>query len=157
MIPAILALFVLALAWVGWLGAGVFLMWRGVRGRLVDRDPRCGRCDYILLGFLSRPSRCPECGSRLLRPGAVRLGRREPRRSLVMAAALMMLLGLSPAVVAVAPSGASLHSAPATQTLSFCSLVPFPVREFRTGVPCFARVAWHPTIGTTRLAQWKLH
>ena len=106
MIPAILALFVLALAWVGWLGAGVFLMWRGVRGRLVDRDPRCGRCDYILLGFLSRPSHCPECGSRLLRPGAVRLGRREPRRSFIMAGTLMMLLGLSPAVVALSSRSA---------------------------------------------------
>ena len=84
MILAILALFVLALVWVVWFGAGVFLAWRGVRGRLVDRDPRCGRCGYILLGFVSRPSHCPECGSRLLRPGAVRLERREPRRSLVM-------------------------------------------------------------------------
>ncbi|MHC4413962.1 MAG: hypothetical protein ACYS0G_01630 [Planctomycetota bacterium] len=112
MIPAALAIFVLAVVWVGVLGLGAAVAWRGLRGRLVDRDPRCGRCAYILVGFPRRPQRCPECGFRLLRPGAVRLGRHEPRRALIVAGGLILLAGLSPVGVGLGSDGAAATTNP---------------------------------------------
>jgi hypothetical protein len=83
MVAAIAVILVCSLAWVGLMAWGVILAWRGIRGELVDRKPRCGRCGYMLISDPHRPVRCSECGSGLLGPGAVRLGARRRRMPLV--------------------------------------------------------------------------
>ena len=92
MVVAILVIFLLALAWVGVMGLGMVLAWRGARGELVDRAPRCRRCGYLVLSCPHRPARCSECGAGLLGPGAVRLGARR-RRGGLLAAGLAILGG----------------------------------------------------------------
>jgi hypothetical protein len=83
MIAAIAVILVCSMVWVGLMAWGAVLAWRGLRGELVDRKPRCGRCGYVLISDPQRPVRCSECGAGLLGPGAVRLGTRRRRMSLV--------------------------------------------------------------------------
>jgi hypothetical protein len=58
--------------------AGVVLLVRGTRGRLVDKHPYCERCGFDLVASLPAP--CPECGSDTDAPNSVRVGRWERKR-----------------------------------------------------------------------------
>jgi len=62
---------------------GIILVFRGLRGTPEFSEPHCRRCDYDVraLDWTSETRICPECGSDLTRPGAVRFGhyRRRPR------------------------------------------------------------------------------
>lgn len=56
---------------VSFVGLGVFCLWASRSYRRVnDTEPRCDRCGYIVRGLPS-PT-CPECGSDLSPPGAIR-------------------------------------------------------------------------------------
>jgi hypothetical protein len=67
------------------------MWWRGERRE--GREPHCGRCNYNLTGAVDK--RCPECGALFIEAG-VKLGRPAgrgvPRRSLIVAVALLGVL-----------------------------------------------------------------
>ena len=63
----------------------------GRRRRRPTGEPRCAHCDYILIGLPS--NRCPECGTLIDGPGALR-GQR--RRSRVRTATGVLLVAASP-------------------------------------------------------------
>jgi hypothetical protein len=96
--------FVLAALWVGVVGLGVTMVWRGLRGRFGDRRPRCIACGYVLVGAARLPPRCSECGTEISGPRAYRLGPRERRWSLVMMGALTMLLCATPLALLYRPA-----------------------------------------------------
>jgi hypothetical protein len=91
---------------------GVILLRRGVRGRLVDNDPRCRACDYLLVHLSILPARCPECGLRLS-PANVTEGARAPRWGMVLAGAMLATLGLAPMAAPLIPSAPIAPVAPA--------------------------------------------
>ena len=70
---------------------GCTLILIGRRGRRIDDHPVCRRCGYDLTGLPTERDKCPECGSDLRRPRAVRRGRRE-RRGIFVAIGLLLLL-----------------------------------------------------------------
>ncbi len=101
----IVALFMLAVVWGTVPAAGLALLAVGLRGRVIDRRPRCRSCEYLLVGFQSRPARCPECGAALSSPGRVVLGRRAPFPARSLLGAAMILAGACPLlVVALRPA-----------------------------------------------------
>lgn len=69
----------------------------GLRGRMIDDDPRCSRCRYNLTSLTAQ--RCPECGTQI-NAGTVRFRRRVRSRPVLISAGV--------AAVALALSGASL-------------------------------------------------
>jgi hypothetical protein len=81
-------------------GVGLLIWWR--RGTRINDHPTCGRCGFDLVGLVSGGSTrtdadakaCPECGSSLARPRAVRTGvrcRRHGRLAVVIAACLLAI------------------------------------------------------------------
>ncbi|MFG0329273.1 MAG: hypothetical protein ACF8PN_05175 [Phycisphaerales bacterium] len=70
--------------------AGVALIVRGWKHRVVDGGRYCRACDYRV--DLSASVVCPECGAGLERPGAVSKGRREPRRGAMLAGCALTLM-----------------------------------------------------------------
>ena len=74
------------------LALGVVMLYRGLRGRMLDHYPRCRRCGYVTLRQTrdTRPRLCSECGADLRLPDAVRYGRRFPRMGLVAAAVALI-------------------------------------------------------------------
>jgi len=66
-----------------------------LRGRRVDDQPLCRKCDFDLTGKPDSSIRCPECGSDVTHPRAVRIGHREKRRGWAAGAVGVMLLCLS--------------------------------------------------------------
>ncbi len=99
----IVGILILAVAWATTLAAGAALVVVGLRGRVVDWQPRC-RCNYLLVGFEVRPARCPECGAALANPGQVRLGRRSPRVALSILGIATVLAALSPVLGVMRPA-----------------------------------------------------
>jgi hypothetical protein len=83
LLAASLALLVLAAA----------LLALGVRGRIVDDHPICRKCRFDLVG-LAAPSNCPECGTALHNPTAIRHGARRRRPAAVVVGSLLLLIGL---------------------------------------------------------------
>src|SRR6478672_8570497 len=84
------------------IGAGLFLIVRGIRGQALLSEPHCAGCGYDLRGHLMQQSdsrRCPECGSDLNVPGAVKLARYGRRPRLIAIGAGLLLL---PAVLVAA-------------------------------------------------------
>lgn len=75
--------------------AGLAVGVAGWYGRRVGYRPICRRCGYDLFGRLfgrqSGTRVCPECGADLGAPHAVRTGRQVSRRSLLSAAAVLVL------------------------------------------------------------------
>jgi hypothetical protein len=53
---------------------GLWLLWRGWRGRRVGDSPFCAKCGYSLVGRAS--DRCPECGADVSNPSGVAYGQR---------------------------------------------------------------------------------
>jgi hypothetical protein len=74
---------------------GVVLVSLGLRGRRLDDHPVCRRCRFDLSGTPGR-ALCPECGSKLEIPAAIRIGNRSRRSGLVaagIACVVLLLLG----------------------------------------------------------------
>src|SRR4051794_15986477 len=63
-----------------------------LRGRRVDDHPICRRCGFDLFGKPADSDVCSECGARLGWRGATRIGRREGRRGLALAAGTGVLV-----------------------------------------------------------------
>ncbi|NJL31404.1 MAG: hypothetical protein HC898_07100 [Phycisphaerales bacterium] len=61
-------LYLLFLIAVPLLLAGLVLLWRGIRGRLVDDHPYCRGCKFDLTGLPAERTACPECGHDLTVP-----------------------------------------------------------------------------------------
>jgi hypothetical protein len=101
-----------ATAWTAAFGFGALLVWRGLRGRLVDHDPRCRRCGYNLIASPQRPARCPECGATIYGLGTIRLGARRRRDSLVIIGAAIMIMCIGPIGLALIPSAVATAPAP---------------------------------------------
>jgi hypothetical protein len=76
---------------------GVSLLVRGIRGRRVGYEPRCGRCGYDLTMLGSE--RCPECGNELA-AGAIVYGVRR-RRRVALTLGLVLCVGASSSLVMV--------------------------------------------------------
>jgi hypothetical protein len=74
------------LAFVG----GLVLLWLGWRGRRLDDHPWCRRCKFDLYGRWPGATVCPECGSVLNRPRAVRTGHRRKRPVLLLTSAIIL-------------------------------------------------------------------
>jgi predicted RNA-binding Zn-ribbon protein involved in translation (DUF1610 family) len=74
--------------------AGVWLVWRGSRGRRVGDTPHCAKCGYSLVAQSS--DRCPECGADVtVAKGVVRGERVRGRRALAAGAcATLVAAGL---------------------------------------------------------------
>ncbi|MBX3382179.1 MAG: hypothetical protein KF864_01590 [Phycisphaeraceae bacterium] len=93
---------------------GMLLVWAGVRGRRVSHLPACARCAFDLSGLwpLSGDKAvCPECGSLLTAPRAVRHVQRARRWVLLVMGVLLLIGPLVITVVAVSgwvvsPAGA---------------------------------------------------
>ncbi|MEX2388074.1 MAG: hypothetical protein WD534_09360 [Phycisphaeraceae bacterium] len=66
----------------------------GWRGRRVGDHPICRACGYDLHGLQSDHASCPECGADITRTRAVQIGRRRRRRTPLIAAALLLPLGI---------------------------------------------------------------
>ncbi len=89
MTPASLAILLATLA------LGVILLSLGRRGRRLDRTPVCRTCGVDISATLPQSKTCPECGSGLNRPKAVRLGHRKHIIPLVILGAILTLLPIS--------------------------------------------------------------
>lgn len=71
---------------------GITLLVSGLIGRRIGREPRCARCRFDLSGLHTPLETCPECGTSLARPRAVRTGlRRRGRVRLALAIPLLFL------------------------------------------------------------------
>jgi ankyrin repeat protein len=83
---------------IGLVVAALALAWVGLRGRSVDNHPHCRKCGYDLYGRPAGGVVCPECGSDLKQPGAVRSGQRRRQPGFVVAAVacVMLAYGLRP-------------------------------------------------------------
>lgn len=77
-------------------GFGVILAWLGRRGRRLNDHPQCRDCGFDLAGVYPATITCPECGSGLKRPRAVRDGVRKRMGWLVALGVLIALLPLAP-------------------------------------------------------------
>ena len=64
----------IAMAVVVPLGVGIWLAFRGLRGR--HGFPSCGKCGYNVTGSIGSATRCPECGSPFAEVGIARPGGR---------------------------------------------------------------------------------
>jgi hypothetical protein len=118
MIAALATSMLVAIIWTTAAALAIALLWRGARGRLADSSSRCAACRYIIIEKPRRPEACPECGTCLLGPGRVHIGRRVVARGSLAAGAavlaacavpLAFILPRSPA----APIAATVATAPA--------------------------------------------
>jgi hypothetical protein len=76
--------------------AGLAIFVRAVRPRRTGDTPYCRRCLYNLTG--APAENCPECGASLTAPRALIRGERRIRRPRIVFGALLMLIGLAPAL-----------------------------------------------------------
>jgi|GEM_PF-2327443 len=77
------------------LGLGIFLIIFGRVGKRIDDHPWCRKCRFDLFGRDEGASnKCPECGSDLDKPKAVRVGQRQKRRGLILLGTFVLLLSL---------------------------------------------------------------
>lgn len=88
------------------LALGFVALVLGLRGRRVDREPRCSsrRCKYALGSVIDTrrassdepfPLTCPECGRTIAHERALRIGTRKKRRWAIALGAMLLLLGAS--------------------------------------------------------------
>jgi len=74
---------------------GVGFVLHGRRGRRIDNHRVCAKCRYDLHGLPHEDAAlCPECGAKLTRPKATRVGNRQPRNGFLWAGVVLVLLGL---------------------------------------------------------------
>lgn len=74
---------------------GSALLAAGLAGKRIDDHPICRRCRFDLVGLPESAEVCPECGSSLGRPKAVRVGHRQRRRGLIALGAVATLIGMT--------------------------------------------------------------
>ncbi len=72
---------------------GVTLLVLGIRGRRINTHPTCRKCRYDLHALAS-PTICPECGSELAKPHAIRIGVRQRRKGAAIAGSFMLALAI---------------------------------------------------------------
>ncbi len=96
MIEVVLALF-------GTIVIGLGLLLLGLRGRRLNRHPICRLCRFDLQGVYKGPDgpviTCPECGSGLRRPRAIRVGARRRIYSAIVLGTLAFILPLAALVL----------------------------------------------------------
>ncbi len=96
----------LTLAALAFLALGALALLLGLRGRRIDREPRCParRCKYALGSVISArsaqnedpfPLTCPECGRVIAQERALRIGTRKKRPLVAILGALLLLGGAS--------------------------------------------------------------
>ena len=108
MFAGLLLALVVGLVWAIALLAGAVVLWRGLRGRVMDDHVRCRRCRYDLAGTPKRPDICPECGTTLLGPRRVVIGRRRIAAPATTAGlAIVLVLGAAPVLCAKLPVAAA--------------------------------------------------
>src|SRR6188508_1582710 len=73
---------------------GISALVRGLRGRRIDDHPLCRRCGFDLTGKPETSTRCPECGSDLTHPRAIRHGHRKRRPALIATGATLLMVML---------------------------------------------------------------
>jgi hypothetical protein len=90
---------------------GVLVTLAARRARRLDDHPTCRRCRFDLVGLGERVEACPECGTDLTGPRAVRVGNRRAHRPLVALGAVVMLgsLLIGGGVVALRVTGADIN------------------------------------------------
>lgn len=78
------------------LACGLILIWQGWRGVPAFSEPYCRRCGYDMRGLnWGSPERiCPECGSDVTKPGAIRFGKYERRPKRIVAGVAVVCLGI---------------------------------------------------------------
>jgi hypothetical protein len=79
--------------------AGIVLLFRGLRGKLIDMHPLCRKCGFDLFGLPKDSTRCSECGAELNHKRAIRVGHRARRWGMIVAgiwlmAPLLLLAGI---------------------------------------------------------------
>jgi hypothetical protein len=77
---------------------GAMILMLGLRGRCIDDHPVCGHCRFDLIGVYPAatvPARCPECGTDLAKPRAVRVGQRRHRRFVAALGGVLLLVSLT--------------------------------------------------------------
>jgi hypothetical protein len=88
------------------LALGAFALFLGMRGRRIDREPRCPArgCKYALGGVISAkralgdepfPLTCPECGRSIAHERSLRIGTRRTIKPAIALGVAMLLGGLS--------------------------------------------------------------
>lgn len=98
--------------------AGLWLCWTGIVGRVLDQHAHCATCDYDLYGHGLVPRQCPECGTYLYQPEAVRVGSRQMCPERVVTGTLSLALGVLPLLWLMhetEQSGAAAHTQIALQ------------------------------------------
>lgn len=73
---------------------GVVLLTHGWRGKRLNRHPVCRDCRFDLSGQPGTAMTCPECGSGLRRPRAVRIGQRRKRPLFIAVGGLLAFFPL---------------------------------------------------------------
>lgn len=79
---------------------GLTLLVLGLRGRRINDHPMCRKCRFDLSGVVpagtktAGTSRCPECGTALDTPGAIRVGERAKRPIVIVVGVMLLLLSL---------------------------------------------------------------
>ncbi len=96
----------------GALAVGVLLIVLGLRGKRLNDHPVCRDCRFDLLGVYPGVITCPECGSGLRRPKAVRDGQRRRRPAYIAIGAILVITpGLGLGTLAFATlAGADLNT-----------------------------------------------
>ena len=156
MIAAVVSIFVLALGWAGLVALGVWLVWHGVQGRMVDRTPRCRRCGYVLISEPRRPLRCSECGAGLDVPGTVCLGIKRRSAPRVAAGSMILVTGATLLWYALLPQA---QAAPTVRKLArpvVRSIRPLPRTQMTFADATSAEpLGGHPAV-TSPPARWTI-
>jgi len=76
------------------IGGSLHLIRAGWRGKRIDDHPLCRKCGYDLSGTPQLPDTCPECGARLSRRRAVRIGNRQRRPRMVWLGIWLLVLSI---------------------------------------------------------------
>jgi hypothetical protein len=100
---------------VGIVLVGCSLISFGRRDRKIDDHPLCAKCRFDLTGRPPHSHNCPECGSLLFGSDAIVVGHTRRRTGLILAGALVSMLGGLPLISAIAMSVLNvdpLHFAP---------------------------------------------
>ncbi len=76
--------------------AGIVMILRGRRGRLIDDHPHCVHCGYDLFGQPPDSHICPECGTKLVSDRNIRIGTRQRYEGLIYGGLAVALFGAIP-------------------------------------------------------------
>jgi hypothetical protein len=71
--------------------AGLVLLIRGLRGRVIDDHPLCRACGFDLFGLPAGVTKCSECGADISGARATRIGHRQRRPGMALLGSLLIL------------------------------------------------------------------